>query len=341
MSGIHRHSDFHSSSNVYPTSWFILFVLFLTGGETSVVPTCVWDPFSIWQIHSASLQNVHIPRIHAPRYWFPFNCFVQCINELPRTYRHPCSQISSWNESVYFCLSPLLEIVHDFYEIWTRDGSIPNQNSKVVTHLYIVLVLIHELHQSANFRLFFWHIIEIFLRILFLILFRRGLSFTPFLNFGARLIFPPCSGIPFLVMHPAFFPHTGLFDLLPSSFFSVRGFGLSGPLPLFDATYVLGADDAFFGFVFLLGEEDFFVGAYCTAHDCFFPIKCQTLSLFWAWDNWSCNSCSLPPTIANYLNSLWDTKWTRGAATLVIRGKRNPINPLPAPQFFFLCQGEF
>ena len=26
------------------TSWFILSVLFFTGGETSVVPTHVWDP---------------------------------------------------------------------------------------------------------------------------------------------------------------------------------------------------------------------------------------------------------------------------------------------------------
>ena len=33
-----------SSRNVNPTSWFILSVLFLTVGETSVVPTHVWDP---------------------------------------------------------------------------------------------------------------------------------------------------------------------------------------------------------------------------------------------------------------------------------------------------------
>ena len=36
--------DVCSSSNVYPTSWFILSVLFLTGGETYVVPTHVQDP---------------------------------------------------------------------------------------------------------------------------------------------------------------------------------------------------------------------------------------------------------------------------------------------------------
>ena len=31
--------DLHPSRNVYLTSWFILSVLFLTGGDTSVVPT--------------------------------------------------------------------------------------------------------------------------------------------------------------------------------------------------------------------------------------------------------------------------------------------------------------
>ena len=44
VSLIHRHTDLHSSSNVYPTSWFILSVLFVTGGETFVVPASVWDP---------------------------------------------------------------------------------------------------------------------------------------------------------------------------------------------------------------------------------------------------------------------------------------------------------
>ena len=31
--------DLHPSRNVNPKSWFILSVLFFTGGETSVVPT--------------------------------------------------------------------------------------------------------------------------------------------------------------------------------------------------------------------------------------------------------------------------------------------------------------
>ena len=40
------HVDLHSGRNVYLTSWFILSVLFLTGGEMSVVPTYVRDPLS-------------------------------------------------------------------------------------------------------------------------------------------------------------------------------------------------------------------------------------------------------------------------------------------------------
>ena len=43
VSGLPRHTDLHPSRNVYLTSWFILSVLFLTGSETSVVDTHVWD----------------------------------------------------------------------------------------------------------------------------------------------------------------------------------------------------------------------------------------------------------------------------------------------------------
>ena len=76
VSGIPHHTDLHSSSNIYPTSWFILSVLslhvsgicchmdilpsrnlyptsqfilsvlFLTGSVVSVVPIHVWDPKS-------------------------------------------------------------------------------------------------------------------------------------------------------------------------------------------------------------------------------------------------------------------------------------------------------
>ena len=44
MSGICCYMDLHPVMNVYQTSCFILSVLFLTGGKTSVVPTYVLDP---------------------------------------------------------------------------------------------------------------------------------------------------------------------------------------------------------------------------------------------------------------------------------------------------------
>ena len=44
VSGIPCHTALQPSRNVYLTSWFILSVLFLTGSETSVVPTCVRVP---------------------------------------------------------------------------------------------------------------------------------------------------------------------------------------------------------------------------------------------------------------------------------------------------------
>ena len=46
LSGIPDHMDLHPGRNIYLTSWVILSVLFLTGGETSVVPTCIRDPAS-------------------------------------------------------------------------------------------------------------------------------------------------------------------------------------------------------------------------------------------------------------------------------------------------------
>ena len=47
MSGIPHYMDLHPGRNVYLTSWFILSVLFLTVGETSVVPTHVPEPLSV------------------------------------------------------------------------------------------------------------------------------------------------------------------------------------------------------------------------------------------------------------------------------------------------------
>ena len=48
MSRIPCHMDLHPGRNVYLTSQFILSVFYLTGSETSVVPTCVQDPLSHW-----------------------------------------------------------------------------------------------------------------------------------------------------------------------------------------------------------------------------------------------------------------------------------------------------
>ena len=44
MSRIPHHTDFRPGRNVYLTSWFILSVCFLTGGETSGVLTHAQDP---------------------------------------------------------------------------------------------------------------------------------------------------------------------------------------------------------------------------------------------------------------------------------------------------------
>ena len=41
-----HHTDLHPGRNVYSSSHFILSVLFLTGSETSVVPTSLPDPSS-------------------------------------------------------------------------------------------------------------------------------------------------------------------------------------------------------------------------------------------------------------------------------------------------------
>ena len=39
-----RHTDLHPRIDVYLKNWFTLSVWYLTGGDTSVVPTCVWEP---------------------------------------------------------------------------------------------------------------------------------------------------------------------------------------------------------------------------------------------------------------------------------------------------------
>ena len=49
--------DLHPGRNVFLTSWFVLSVLFLTGGETSVDPTRLWVP------HHTNLHPLHVSGI--------------------------------------------------------------------------------------------------------------------------------------------------------------------------------------------------------------------------------------------------------------------------------------
>ena len=61
MSRIPCYMDLHPGRNVYLTSWFILSVLFLKSGETSVVIRRVWDPPS---------HDLHPGRNISPTSWF-------------------------------------------------------------------------------------------------------------------------------------------------------------------------------------------------------------------------------------------------------------------------------
>ena len=104
MSRNHRHMDLHSRRNVYPTSWFVLSVLFLPGGGTSVVPTCVQNPplhglhtgrnvyltswflLSLLFLTGGELSVVlHMSRIpcymhlHRDRNVYLTSCFILCV----------------------------------------------------------------------------------------------------------------------------------------------------------------------------------------------------------------------------------------------------------------------
>ena len=48
------HTDLHPSRNINPTNQFIQSVLFLTGGEMSLVPTCIRVPTRVWDTLSHS-----------------------------------------------------------------------------------------------------------------------------------------------------------------------------------------------------------------------------------------------------------------------------------------------
>ena len=80
MSGIPHHMDLHPGRNVYSTTCFILSVLFLTGGETPVVPTHVRDPPSHgpppWS-ECLPVQLVHTVCVVFDRQWDvcgPYTC---------------------------------------------------------------------------------------------------------------------------------------------------------------------------------------------------------------------------------------------------------------------------
>ena len=69
--------------NVYLTSWFILYVLFLTGCETSVVPTHVWDP---QDLHPGS--NIYLTSCFILSVLFLTDCDMSVV---PTSVRDPRS----------------------------------------------------------------------------------------------------------------------------------------------------------------------------------------------------------------------------------------------------------
>ena len=73
VSKIPCHTDIHPGRNVYLTRLFILSVLFLTGGETSVVPTCVWDPRHM---------DLHPGRNVYPNSWFILSVLLLTDGEM-------------------------------------------------------------------------------------------------------------------------------------------------------------------------------------------------------------------------------------------------------------------
>ena len=93
MSGMTHHTDLHPGRNTYSTSHFILSVLFMTGGETSVVPTrvpCYMD------LHPG--RNVYLTS------WFILSVLfftggetsvvIRCVWDLPSHDLHPGRNIS-------------------------------------------------------------------------------------------------------------------------------------------------------------------------------------------------------------------------------------------------------
>ena len=77
--------DLHPGRNVYLASWFILSVLFFTGGETSVVIRRVWDPLS---------HDLHPGRNISATRWFILSVLFLTGGEtsvVPTHFRDPLS----------------------------------------------------------------------------------------------------------------------------------------------------------------------------------------------------------------------------------------------------------
>ena len=104
VSGTPNHMDLHPGRNVYSTSHFILSVLFLTGGDTSVVPTWLWDLLShdltssrniyltswvilsvlfftgvgcLWSLHVSGIP--HHPDLHPSSNVYPTSWFILSV----------------------------------------------------------------------------------------------------------------------------------------------------------------------------------------------------------------------------------------------------------------------
>ena len=85
VSGIRHHTYLHPSSNVFLTSWFILAVLFLTGGEMSVVLHISRIPC---YMHLHPCRNVYL------KSWFILSVLFLTGNEMflvPASVRVPPS----------------------------------------------------------------------------------------------------------------------------------------------------------------------------------------------------------------------------------------------------------
>ena len=148
VSGIPHHTDLYPIRNVNPKSWFILSVLFLIGGETSVFPTRVWDLRS-----TVMLTSTPVAMSTQPAGSFCLSCFWQAVRHLwsihmswipHHTDLHPMRNIYLTSR---FILSVLLLTGGDM--------------SVVPTCVCDLLSL--DLHPSRNLYLTSWFILSVLL----------------------------------------------------------------------------------------------------------------------------------------------------------------------------------